>query len=458
MKRRRVVLLSLAAVVVLVAAAVFLLFLRSLHGVETAQAQCYARYQSMLSNLADSQVELTEGGSLVGVYSLETLGLYEQAAESVERQFTELEKMPPEEFAALDTKARMAWKDETHATPQPVVLDTQGLTMDAVEQDLAKIERHPSEDAYAYLENGAFHIQPEVQGNVLKDRLAVTVFTGLLSGAQVPVDSPLRLSVELTDYDCYIPPVVTASDGSFDYAALLQEATQDMTIPVNLPGQTLSLQVAPLVSTDGTGKITLDEEGLKAQIAQFAASFDKDETPYLLTTYEGTIKPLTFLPCSYRLDQAGLLTLLEDSLTRLSADAVEAPYTCTRKGEPFSISGTYVEVDIQQQQMTYYKDGEVLVHTDVVTGRKGGYDTPTGYYQVQTHSPNAWLTGPDYRVFVKYWVGFYLAYGIHDASWRTEFGGEKYIYDGSHGCVNTPEAAMKIIYDDITIGTPVVLY
>ena len=108
--------------------------------------------------------------------------------------------------------------------------------------------------------------------------------------------------------------------------------------------------------------------------------------------------------------------------------------------------------------MTYYKDGEVLVHTDVVTGRKGGYDTPTGYYQVQTHSPNAWLTGPDYRVFVKYWVGFYLAYGIHDASWRTEFGGEKYIYDGSHGCVNTPEAAMKIIYDDITIGTPVVLY
>ena len=111
MKRRRFVLLSLAAVVILVAAAVFLLFLRSLHGVETAQAQCYARYQAMLSNLADSQVELTEGGNLVGVYSLETLGLYKQAAESVERQFTELEKMPPEEFAALDTKARMAWKD-----------------------------------------------------------------------------------------------------------------------------------------------------------------------------------------------------------------------------------------------------------------------------------------------------------------------------------------------------------
>lgn len=458
MKRRRVVLLSLAAVVILVAAAVFLLFLRSLHRVEDDQAQCYAQYQSMLSSLADSQVELTEGGSLVGVYCLQDLGLYAQAAADVERQFTELEKMPPAEFKALDAQARMAWEDEAHTAPQPVVLDTQALTMDAVELDLAKTERHPSEDAYAYLEDGAFHIQPEVQGNELKDRLVVTVLTGLLSGAQVPMDSPLHLTVELTDYDCYIPPVVTASDGRFDYAKLLQEATQDMTIPVNLPGQTLSIQVAPLVSADDTGKITLDEEGLKAQIAQLAASFDKTDTPYLLTTYEGTVKPLDFLSCAYSLDQAGLLTLLEDSLTRLSAEAVDAPYTCTRKGEPFSISGTYVEVDIQKQQMTYYKDGEVLVHTDVVTGLKGGYDTPTGYYQVQTHSPNAWLTGPDYNVFVKYWVGFYLAYGIHDASWRTEFGGDKYILNGSHGCVNTPEAAMKIIYDDITIGTPVVLY
>ena len=50
----------------------------------------------------------------------------------------------------------------------------------------------------------------------------------------------------------------------------------------------------------------------------------------------------------------------------------------------------------------------------------------------------------------------YPGYAIADDS--DADGGDKYIYDGSHGCVNTPEAAMKIIYDDITIGTPVVLY
>lgn len=458
MKKRRVVLLSLAAVVILVAAAVFLFFLQSLHRVEAAQAQRYAQYQAMLSNLTNSQVELSEGGNLVGVYSLETLGLYAQAAADVERQFTALEKMPPAEFEALDSKARMAWDEGPHAAPQPVVLNTQNLNMDAVEQDLAKTQRHTSEDAYAYLENSAFHIQPEVQGNVLKDRLAVTVFTGLLSGAQVPVDAPLKLTVELTDYDCYIPPVVTADSGTFDYHALLQEATKDLTVPVNLPGQSLSLSVAPLVSADESGNISVDKEGLKAQITQWASSFDKTNTPYLYTTYEGNVEPLSFLSCAYSLDQAGLQTILEERLQNLDAEAVDAPYSCTRNGEPFSISGTYVEVDIEKQHMTYYKDGEVLVHTDVVTGRKGGYDTPTGYYQVLTRSPNAWLTGPDYHVFVKYWVGFYLAYGLHDASWRTEFGGDKYIYDGSHGCVNTPEEAMKIIYDDITIGTPVLLH
>ena len=73
----------------------------------------------------------------------------------------------------------------------------------------------------------------------------------------------------------------------------------------------------------------------------------------------------------YMLDQNGLRTKLLERLTALNFNAVSAPYACTRNGEPFAISGTYVEVDIQKQQMTYYKDGEMLVHTDVGHGPQG---------------------------------------------------------------------------------------
>ena len=48
--------------------------------------------------------------------------------------------------------------------------------------------------------------------------------------------------------------------------------------------------------------------------------------------------------------------------------------------------------------------------------------------------------------------------GIHDASWRSSFGGNIYTYNGSHGCVNTPYSAVKKIYNNTTYGTPVIVH
>ena len=48
--------------------------------------------------------------------------------------------------------------------------------------------------------------------------------------------------------------------------------------------------------------------------------------------------------------------------------------------------------------------------------------------------------------------------GLHDSSWRTEYAGDIYLTDGSHGCVNTPLDAIATIYNNITVGTLVVVY
>lgn len=61
-------------------------------------------------------------------------------------------------------------------------------------------------------------------------------------------------------------------------------------------------------------------------------------------------------------------------------------------------------------------------------------------------------------MFVKYWVSITDLYGLHDASWRSKFGSDYYLYAGSHGCVNTPEEAMKTIYDNVTDGIPILSY
>ena len=119
---------------------------------------------------------------------------------------------------------------------------------------------------------------------------------------------------------------------------------------------------------------------------------------------------------------------------------------------------TYIEVNISLQTMWYYKDGKLLVETPVVTGMKGSADTPTGFYSVYERAQDTNLYGDDYVSHVDYWMAFLGGYGIHDASWRSTYGGSIYTYDGSHGCINTPYNAVRTIYNNSGIGTFVIVY
>ena len=121
--------------------------------------------------------------------------------------------------------------------------------------------------------------------------------------------------------------------------------------------------------------------------------------------------------------------------------------------------GTYIEISIEQQHMWFYKDNSLVLDTDVVTGNADGTcNTPTGRYSVQSRATNTTLEGPGYSSFVNYWMGFNGGIGIHDASWRSSFGGTIYKGNGSHGCVNTPYDKVKIIYENTSYGTPVIVY
>ena len=56
-------------------------------------------------------------------------------------------------------------------------------------------------------------------------------------------------------------------------------------------------------------------------------------------------------------------------------------------------------------------------------------------------------------------MAFNVGIGFHDASWRHgKFGGNIYIHDGSHGCINLPPYIAKQLYENITTKTPVVVH
>lgn len=123
------------------------------------------------------------------------------------------------------------------------------------------------------------------------------------------------------------------------------------------------------------------------------------------------------------------------------------------------IGDTYIEVDMGNQKLYAYLDGQLLVDTDIVTGNmKNRTSTPEGVVYVYAKQRNRTLRGPGYAAFVKYWMPVKGGIGLHDANWRSKFGGEIYKKNGSHGCINIPRSVMQEIYENFEIGTPVIMF
>jgi hypothetical protein len=123
------------------------------------------------------------------------------------------------------------------------------------------------------------------------------------------------------------------------------------------------------------------------------------------------------------------------------------------------IGNTYVEVNLTKQHEWFYKNGALIVEGDVVTGNvSNNTGTPVGTYVLNYKEKNATLKGEDYSSPVDYWMPFNGNIGIRDASWRSEFGGNIYMTNGSHGCVNSIYNVAKTIFENIDPGTPIVVY
>lgn len=134
------------------------------------------------------------------------------------------------------------------------------------------------------------------------------------------------------------------------------------------------------------------------------------------------------------------------------------------------LTGTFVVVDISEQQLKLYKDNEVILTAPVVTGKPS---TPTdeGIFEIYNITHDRYLVGPGYRSYVNIMMKFNGNEGLHDASyhtdskgkkhgWRTieEFGGDTYKTDGSHGCVNMIDDDVMFVAEYVGLGTKVLVH
>ena len=122
-----------------------------------------------------------------------------------------------------------------------------------------------------------------------------------------------------------------------------------------------------------------------------------------------------------------------------------------------TLSCKFVVVDISAQTLTLYDGNKIILETPVVTGDKDKYDTPTGKFEIRKKDTDTYLVGPGYRTHVDYWMPFNGGIGLHDADWRSKFGGNIYVNNGSHGCVNIPPKYADDVFENVKKGTKVLV-
>lgn len=134
--------------------------------------------------------------------------------------------------------------------------------------------------------------------------------------------------------------------------------------------------------------------------------------------------------------------------------------TKTIRQPEMSVGNTYVEIDISAQHLYYYENLSLKYESDIVTGNVSArHNTPTGVFYLRARQTNQVLTGRNYASHVDYWMPFIAnSIGMHDATWRSRFGGQIYQTGGSHGCVNMPHANAAALYNMIQVGTPVIVH
>lgn len=312
----------------------------------------------------------------------------------------------------------------------------------------------PQNASLEYAENG-YKIVDEVKGNIInKDALYDSVVDAILKS---------KPNLNLDASNCYENPTYTSTSKEVIDAKNLLDKYVGVKITYKSGDKKEVIDGATIhkwLQVDKDMLITFNEEKVRNSVYKISSTFNTfGNTRDFVTTSKNKIQ-VSGGNYGWIVNNNKEAKDLIDNVKNGQDITKEPSYAQTAKAKGSSdIGNTYVEIDLTKQHLWFYKNGALVVEGDVVTGGASTNTlTPAGTYVLNYKERNATLKGEDYSSPVEYWLPFNGNIGIHDASWRSEFGKQIYMTNGSHGCINSPFELAKTVYENIDAGTPIVCY
>lgn len=313
-----------------------------------------------------------------------------------------------------------------------------------------------AKDAYisGYKKGKGYEIASETEGNELDGQAVVKAMESAVKG--------LKPEINCEELGLYKKPDVCSDDKKLGklLKKLNRYTSTDITYEFGdntevLDGDTINKWISVK-----KGKVKIDENKVSEFVASIRKKYDTIFRPRKFKTSYGETITIAEGDYGWWLNTPQEIKELT-KLIKKGKQGKRTPcyyQTADRYGKR-DYGDTYVEVNLTAQHVILYKDGEIVLETDCVTGNSArGFDTPAGVYGITYKQRDATLNGENYSTPVSYWMPFNKNIGLHDAGWRSSFGGELYKTSGSHGCVNLPPEKAKQIYDVVQTGTPVICY
>lgn len=311
-------------------------------------------------------------------------------------------------------------------------------------------------DAYITYEKGTgYRIVPEVPGTVIvPDTLLAAI------GEAV---KRLDASLTLRDAGVYTLPRIPSDDAALQERFAKLAPYSDMTVTYQFGEQQEVLDgdmLSEWIDLDKNGRLTIDEEAVAEFVKELAKKYNTAYSSKTLETSYGKTITVKGGFYGWQIDRKTETEDLLGIIRRAESITKEPAYLLRAAShDEIDYGDTYVEINLTAQHLFFYKDGELVIETDFVSGDLSkGKETPDGAYAITYKERNSTLSGEGYRTKVSYWMPFNGNIGMHDCAWRPAFGGLIYQTNGSRGCINLPAEAAKTIYENIEQGDPVICY
>lgn len=311
------------------------------------------------------------------------------------------------------------------------------------------------QDAKVVLEDGEARIIPDETGTKLD---VGKVYDKVLNALK-----QYQENLDLQEADCYVPAHILADSESILKSKEEADEFISMEAAYDFDGYIYQIpkeELTTMAYVSSDGSVQISKSNVAAYVEKLKKQFSTADTDREFTTHDNKTILVHGGYYGWVIDGETETEELYERLCEKKSFTKEP--ACERHGyamcEQNDIGSTYVEIDLSNQHVYFYRNGKLKWDSDCVSGQTPGHKTPGGLYGLTYKKMHATLIGEDYSTPVAYWMPFNGGIGLHDASWRSKFGDDIYTYSGSHGCVNLPVDKAAELFDYVEEGMPIVCY